>query len=59
MFFARYYPGLGITGDVLSAMTPEETRAMRRVGLKILKAELNEQWQHTKIIAQASGMRVR
>lgn len=46
-----------ITRDTLDAMTPEETRALRRAGERLLKSEIDERFAHTKIIARAGGMR--
>lgn len=59
MYFARHFPGLGITPEVLSSMTPEETHAMRTVGDKILAGEGEERLLHTKAIMQSNGAKVR
>jgi hypothetical protein len=42
MFFARYFPGLGLTPERLDEMTLEETGTLRKAGSKILKAEFEE-----------------
>jgi hypothetical protein len=59
MWLARYFPGLTIDEATLSAMTPEQTRAMRKAGARLLKAEGEERFAHTKLIATASGARIR
>lgn len=59
MWFARYFPGLNVDAESLGAMTPEETRAMRKAGEKMLRGEIDERFAHTKIIAAAGGLRMR
>ena len=58
MFFARYFPGLRLSAADVDAMTPEETNAMRRAGMKMLNAEAAEKLEHTKAIARAAGARL-
>lgn len=53
MWFGRYLPGLQITAEAMSTMTPEATRAVRRAGEKLLKAELDVKIELTKALAKA------
>ncbi len=55
MFFARYFPGLGIDAERLNAMTLEESVAMRRAGQKFLDHEAKVRTTHTVGIMRAAA----
>lgn len=59
LWLARYFPGLNLSLADVDCLTPEETDAMRVAGNKILKGEIDERFAHTKILAIASGARLR
>ena len=59
MWLARNFPGLHLRPGDLDELTPEETGGMRKAGEQILKAELDERFTHTKIIAASAGIRLR
>lgn len=40
-------------------LTPEETTELRKAGAKLLDAEADERFMHTKAIVVASGGRIR
>jgi hypothetical protein len=60
MWLAREFPGL-IEAPVVEtvwAMTPEQTKALNKVGNKLLIEEHKDRWKHTSVIAEASGARL-
>lgn len=59
LWLARHFPGLRLGVDDVGRMLPEETRALQRVGQKLLKGEADERLAHTKVIAMACGARLR
>lgn len=55
MWLARYFPGLHLGVDDVDQLTPEQTTAMRTVGGKLLKNELEERITFTKVLARAAA----
>lgn len=55
LFFARFFPGLGLTLDAVAQMAPEQTDGMRKIGAKMLRVEAEERIAHTKAIVAARG----
>lgn len=58
LWLARYFPGLNLSFDDVDQMTVAATNSMRRAGRKILDREEAMRFEHTKIVAQAAGMKV-
>jgi hypothetical protein len=64
MMLAHYFPGLDWTALVPElrdpeTATPELTRALLAAGEDILEDDEKLKFEHTKVVAQAAGARIR
>jgi hypothetical protein len=59
MFLAHHFPGLSLSPERMDALSPEDSAALIGAGQKVLKHKAEERWSHTKILAMASGARIR
>jgi len=62
MWMARNFPGAsgGMPMlDYVESLTPEQTLALVEQGKEILSTEQEERFSHTRVIAAASGLRIR